>query len=406
MDSSNNLENFKESVYDRSPYKKKKRVHPQGFEPSGYFSEEKQSGEIVSSPQKSNNIDWNEQLESYFGKDAHKYQVVPGTAEIRFWDNNMGSGNIERFYYFKAKIVSSKKFMEDEDFKKLLNQTKKIKIPKKKTKLKKGKVYTVCISDLQIGKEGTEQTVERWMDSIPKIKDEIREIRKTEPIDQLLLAGLGDIVEGCTGFYPMQESSIILDHRQQQKVARRMVYTLMKELVPMFDKTIAAFIAGNHGEYRKNGKAYTSFGDNKDVMLLEELAEIFKESPDYKKKIDFLVPENDLSMTFELQDTIITLAHGHQMRSGGTNHQAKSKNWLANQSLARSMVADTDVLLMGHFHTFSVFDAGGSRLIATAPSLDSGSQWFDNVYGGNSSSGILTLVLGGEEKWSKINVIR
>ena len=45
----------------------------------------------------------------------------------------MGSeSNVERFYYFKAKIVSSKKFMEDEDFKKLLNQTKKIKIPKKK----------------------------------------------------------------------------------------------------------------------------------------------------------------------------------------------------------------------------------------------------------------------------------
>ena len=52
-------------------------------------------------------------------------------------------------------------------------------------------------------------------------------------------------------------------------------------------------------------------------MLLEELIEIFKESPDFKNKIDFLVPENDLSMTFELQDTIITLAHGHQMRAVG-----------------------------------------------------------------------------------------
>ena len=61
---------------------------------------------------------------------------------------------------------------------------------------------------------------------------------------------------------------------------------------------------------------------------------------------------------------------------------------------------------MGHFHSFSVFDAGGGRMIATAPSLDSGSQWFDNVYGGNSESGIMTLVLGGKEKWSKINVIR
>ena len=77
-----------------------------------------------------------------------------------------------------------------------------------------------------------------------------------------------------------------------------------------------------------------------------------------------------------------------------------------DEYFGRTLVADTDVLLMGHFHSFSVFDAGGGRMIATAPSLDSGSQWFDNVYGGNSESGILTLVLGGKEKWSKINVIR
>ena len=57
---------------------KRKNVYIHRVLVSGYFSEEKQSGEIVSSPQKSNNIDWNEQLESYFGKDAHKYQVVPG----------------------------------------------------------------------------------------------------------------------------------------------------------------------------------------------------------------------------------------------------------------------------------------------------------------------------------------
>ena len=404
MAESSDLDKFKETVYDRSPYQRRKRIHPQGYEPGYKFSEETQSGEITSSPQKTNDVDWQEQLSSYFGKDAHKYQVVPGTAEIRFWDANMGNGDIERFYYFKAKIVSSKKFMPDEDFKKLFDKTKKIK-PYDKKKLKKGKLYTVCISDLQIGKKGTEQTVERWMAAIPKIKEEIKHIRKTEPINEILFAGLGDIVEGCTGFYPMQEFTVELDFRQQQKVARRMIYTLIKEITPMFDKGTVAFCAGNHAEPRKNGKAYTNFGDNRDIMLGEELAEIFKESPAFKKKLDFIMPEDDLGLTFEKFDTVISLFHGHQMRRG-TNHQAKAKTWLADQSLARSLVADTDVLLMGHFHSFSVFDAGGGRMIATAPSLDSGSQWFDNVYGGNSESGIMTLVLGGKEKWSKINVIR
>ena len=92
MDSSNNLENFKESVYDRSPYKKKKRVHPQGFEPSGYFSEEKQSGEIVSSPQKSNNIDWNEQLEDEEFKE-HCYNMICDKIILKY-EKNFGIDDV------------------------------------------------------------------------------------------------------------------------------------------------------------------------------------------------------------------------------------------------------------------------------------------------------------------------
>ena len=35
----------------------------------------------------------------------------------------------------------------------------------------------------------------------------------------------------------------------------------------MFDKTVVCFIAGNHGEPRNSGKAYTTFSDNRDIML-------------------------------------------------------------------------------------------------------------------------------------------
>jgi len=72
MAESNNLKKFAETVQDRDPRKSKKKVnHPKGFEPSASFNQATRSGEIVSQPQKSNDIDWKEQLESYFGKDAH-----------------------------------------------------------------------------------------------------------------------------------------------------------------------------------------------------------------------------------------------------------------------------------------------------------------------------------------------
>lgn len=403
MAESNNLKKFAETVQDRDPRKSKKKIeHPKGFNPSVSYSQQTKSGEIVSEPQKENKIDWKEQLESYFGADAKNYRVLEDTAEIRFWD--MAGNPPQRLYYFKAKIVSNKAYMPDEDFKKLLNQAKKKKPTSSKKPTKNSKTFCIALSDWQIGKEGTEQTIERWMDSIPKIKDQIKTLRKSETIDQLFIAGLGDIVEGCTGFYAQQEFTVELDYRQQQKVARRMAYTALKELVPMFDKTVVSFIAGNHGEPRNSGKSFTTFSDNRDIMLGEELAEIFKEAPAYKDKIDFIMPDS-LSITLDISDTVVTLVHGHQMRGGG-NPQAKARTWLANQSLARSEIADSDLLLMGHYHFFSAYESDGKRLILQAPSLDSGSEWFDNTNGGRNSAGVLTLVIGGSEKWSNIRVIR
>ena len=295
MAESKNLKEFAKTVKDRDPRQtKKKIVHPKGFEPSISYSEKTKSGEIVAAPQKENKIDWKEQLESYFGADAKNYKVLQDTAEIRFWDSNIGNGNIERLYYFKAKIVSNKAYMPDDDFKKLLNAAKRKKPTPNKKPTKNSKTFCIALSDWQIGKEGTEATIDRWMDSIPKIKEQIKTLRKSETIDQLFIAGLGDIVEGCIGFYAQQEFTVELDYRQQQKVARRMAYTAIKELVPMFDKTVVSFIAGNHGEPRNSGKSFTTFSDNRDIMLGEELAEIFKEAPAYKEKIDFIMP--DLSL--------------------------------------------------------------------------------------------------------------
>lgn len=400
----NELEKFKNTYSDQKPKKLKTKIeHPPQFTPGVKYSEASKSGEIVSQPQKENHIDWKEQLRSYFGKDADKYSVVPGTAEIRFWDSNIGNGNVERLFYFKAKIISSGTFIKDEDFKAILKDAKKKPIANKK-EVSIDKTFCIALSDWQIGKKDTLKTVERFNTAIPKIKEHIKILQKKDNINQILFSGLGDIVEGCTGFYDMQEFSVELDYRQQQKVARRMAYKLIKELMPMFDNGIVAFVGGNHGESRKGNKAFTSFGDNRDVQLAEELQEIFSEAPAYKDKLKFIIPEDKLSLTFDISNVTITQVHGHQMKSG-TNSQAKAKKWLADQSLSRSAIADCDILLMGHYHYFSAYETS-DRLIIQAPTLDEGSQWFESVYGDRSQPGILTFTIGGNTKWDNIKIIR
>ena len=132
-------------------------------------------------------------------------------------------------------------------------------------------------------------------------------------------------------------------------------------------------------------------------MLAEELYDIFKGNPIYKDRIKFVIPENELSVTLEIDGVVCTLIHGHQARSGGTNAQAKAKKWLADQSLSRSGIADSDILLMGHYHFFSAFETS-DRLIVQAPTLDNGSEWFENTSGDQSNPGILTMIIGGEKK--------
>jgi predicted phosphodiesterase len=314
-------------------------------------------------------------------------------------------GQIERLYYFKAKIVSNEVYMPDEDFKKLLQlASKKKPLPKQKV-TKNTKTFTIALADFQIGKGGTEESIERFMSYIPKIKKQVKELQKHETLDQVLFAGLGDLVEGCSGHYAMQEFQTELDDRQQQKVARRMIYTLIKEIMPLFKRGLVAFAGGNHGEKRgQSGKAYTTFGDNKDVMLAEELQEIFKEAPAYKDILDFIIPENELSLTFDVSGVVLSILHGHQMRSGA-NSQAKSRKWLSDQAFARNSIADSDILLHGHYHYFLAYESS-DRLIIQAPTLDSGSEWFENTKGDKSRAGMLTLVIGGEEKWDYIKVIR
>ena len=403
MAESKNLKEFAKTVKDRDPRQTKKKVnHPKGFEPSASFNQATRSGEIVSQPQKSNDIDWKEQLESYFGKDAHKYKVLENQAEIRYWD--MAGNPPQRLYYFKAKIVSSEQYMPDEDFKKLLASAGKLKKNTTKKPLKDSKTFCIALADFQIGKEGTEQAIERFIDYIPKIKAQIKQIQKVEQLDQVLFAGLGDLVESCSNHYNMQEFSTIMDERSQQKVARRMIYTLIKEIMPLFSKGLVCFIGGNHGENRKNGKAYTTFADNKDVMLAEELQEIFQESADYKKSLDFIIPDSELFMTIEVSDTVLLLLHGHQMRGAG-NSQAKARKWLSDQAFSRNATADADIVLHGHYHFFSAYESS-DRLILQAPTLDSGSEWFENTKGDRSRAGMLTFVIGGSEKWDYIKVIR
>ena len=383
------LEDYAKSERAFQNAKRLKGNHPKGWEPRIDTSKK----EIVSKPQKKagNPQDhrWDKYLEE-LGFNPDEFEIIE-PFEIRSWDSNTENGK-DTFYYYKAKIISKHAVNDkDFDFKSLLSEIKKSK-PKPQT-INGNSSMIVCLSDWQMGKrdgDGTKGIVERIEQMIPDVTARIKELRKNGvDLAHLYVVGLGDIVEGCEGFYAMQEHSVEYDLRRQKMIARRLLVKSLKAWAPLFKNVVVACVPGNHGENRKNGKAFTTFGDNFDVAIFDEAAEIFQENPAYKH-VKFVIPENDLWLTLDVSGTIIGLAHGHQFRTGGRYSHQKAVAWLSGQAFGMTEMGDADILISGHFHHLFVVNEG-KRTLMQCPSVDGGSDWFENMTGKSSYAGTLTF---------------
>ena len=382
-------------------------MHPKGWEPGIDTSK----NIIVSKPLpkaiKPEDHKWDIYL-AELGFDPKEFEIIE-PFEVRTWTANMGAGETEQFYYYKAKIISKNPISsKDFDYKNLLKEIKAYK--GQPQKITGNSSFVVCLSDWQMGKrdgDGTQGIVKRIEQMIPDVTARIKDLKKNGvDLANLYVFGLGDIVEGCDGFYPMQEFSVEYDLRRQKMIARRLLIKAIKTWAPLFKNVVVACVPGNHGENRKNGKAFTSFGDNFDVSLFDEAQEILSENPALKK-IKFIIPENELWITLDVSGTIIGLAHGHQFRTGGRYSHQKAVAWLSGQAFGMTDVGDSDILISGHFHHLFVVNEG-KRTLMQCPSVDGGSEWFENMTGKTSYSGTLTFsITPGKTQlpWDNLRVI-
>ena len=101
------------------------------------------------------------------------------------------------------------------------------------------------------------------------------------------------------------------------------------------------------------------------------------------------------------------MAHGHQFRTGGRYSHQKAVAWLSGQAFGKTDIGDVDILLSGHFHHLFVINEG-QRTLMQAPSVDGGSEWFENLTGKNSFAGVLTFTIKNNKNklpWDNMQVL-
>jgi hypothetical protein len=211
------------------------------------------------------------------------------------------------------------------------------------------------------------------------------------PLGTLYIAGMGDLIEQCSGNYTIQTFTVELNHRDQMKVTVRLLLEAVQRWSRMFDRVVVTAVGGNHGEHRQNGKKFTDDADNDDVAVFETLALVLDQNPETYGHVSFVLPTEELSVSLDVSGTIVAFTHGHL--SGGGNPQQKQWNWWKGQMAGQLPAGDAEVLVTAHYHHFSVIDHG-PRVHLQCPAMDCGSKWYRDKTGAESRKGTLTFTVG------------
>jgi len=332
--------------------------------------------------------DWSGVLRIW-GLDPDNFAVVEPVL-FNVWGNAEGALNRQ----WKGRVVR-KGAKERADIDHLIQEIRKHKPRERKPLIEGSASLVVVAADWQVGKkdgDGLKGLVGRWLQAIDDVESRYKELKKMgRPIESITVLCLGDLVEGCDGHYDIQTFTVEVDRRDQVKIARRLLRDALIRWSKFAPEITVAAIGGNHGENRKNGKAFTTLNDNDDVALVESVAEIFQANPEAYGHIKFAIPTDSLSLTVEAGTKIIGITHGHLARAGA-GVEAKLRRWIADQTLGRNKIGDCDILVTGHYHSLKMADWGGVKWLQ-APALDGGSVWWSQSTGETADVGVLTFVV-------------
>lgn len=375
-------------VYDPAPSRGKPA--PKGWEPGVVWNGDGGTG-ISRAHAESEDIEHADLLQEWgFDPETHHLENL----QYRRWEANVGGGEVQWMRYYKADIKRGSQV--DADVEELKNFVVNWAPSSVSTRVPEsgGDAFCVFLADWQIGKGeggGSGKTAERLLVARDMAVERIEELRHIgRPLETLYLFGLGDLFEQCDGYYPMQAFQTDLNMREQRRIVRRILLQYIRTLCPLFHRVVVTGVGGNHGENRRDGKAYTDFSDNDDVAVIESVAEICAENETMYGNVSFLIPDDHLCLTVNAGGQNLAIAHGHQFSRGGRLPQAKAEEWWRGQTMGWQPASQADILVSGHYHHFTV-STFGTRTHIQVPAMDGGSKWFRDKTGNDSPPGLLTM---------------
>lgn len=289
--------------------------------------------------------------------------------------------------------------------------------PPKPRKNQPTSAFLVAFGDMQIGKSegnGIEGVLTRIFDAVERsIESYQQNVAMGERYHEVVLAQMGDIVEGVMGNYANQLHTVKLNKTDQEDLAMEVLtYIIERYRAEVGLPITLVTVNSNHGEQSRGGgnKNLTSASDTVDRRLaldLQRFYELMEANGVKGPKVRFITPSDNLVVPAVFAGVNMAFAHGH-----GIGARAKATTIQQELLMYDKELTETNggvpflpqIWITAHYHHFMVQDVGPYTWIQT-PALDGGSAWFTNMSGNYSRPGLLTASIGSHHEGG-IDLIR
>lgn len=352
---------------------------------------------------------WDEHLINW-GLDPAVFEVIEPVT-MKAWDTSNG-----RRFSYRARI-QKKKISQELDAKIDIEgwrQTLRNYVDFPAKTLRGGELsYLILVADPQLGKPGTQESLNNWVRGIEGHLEKIHHLRSSGyPIANIALAFMGDEHEGVVGNYASQTYEAELNYSDQITLDFDTRVWSVRQLLDIGIPIQIASVPSNHGEHTRYGKAYPVTGpyDNSSTMVAELSKRVFDNSP-AANLLSWHIAKDRQDVNLELSGVNANFTHGHMSKgSGSVTGGIRSKSAIEKQILGRtSELVNTSLFFSAHYHHFNVIEDRG-RTFFGCPALEAekSSQWIYDSSGTWSKPGMLGMVIGtglGDRRWNELSVI-
>jgi len=247
----------------------------------------------------------------------------------------------------------------------------------------------IMYADPQVGKAqhtggGTVDTEHRVADLFYRAQDYVR----AQKAKNVVFGDLGDACEN-TQNSAAQKHTNDLSFPEQIRVARRLFMYGADMFAKDANELTIFGVPSNHMQWRENGKAQGNASADFGLDIVASVQDAFGLNQDAYGHVQFAYPERHReALVLNVAGLNTGFFHGHQ--SGSSDAIPK---FIAGQVAGKQALAQAEMFVAGHFHTYYQKTILANQLLLGCPSADNGSDWFTNLTGIWSKPGLLVFTI-------------